>query len=56
MEKRKQETEVKSVYVLVKNDKKKFKDYVKLGFGFYIGFTTARTIKYLLLGSRNVNK
>lgn len=24
-------------------------DYIKLGFGFYIGFTAARTLKHLLI-------
>lgn len=46
--------EKKEVVVMCVNNGQKYtiKDYVSLGFGFYIGWNIARTLKYTLLGIR----
>jgi hypothetical protein len=31
----------------------KFKEYVKLGFGFYIGYNVARALKHAIIKTKN---
>lgn len=48
--------EKKNVIVICSTENKPtFKDYAIAGFGFYIGWTTARTLKYLLL-AKNIKR
>lgn len=48
--------EKKNVIVICSTENKlTFKDCAIAGFGFYIGWTTARTLKYLLL-ARNIKR
>ena len=44
---------VGEVFIGVGSPKTRLIDHIKFGFGFYIGFTAARTLKYLLLGKVN---
>ena len=44
--------------VVINNYAKEYKmsDYIKLGFGFYVGFNMARILKYLIIAKAAIKK